>query len=136
MWNILMGFGLGVLTGGLSLSTCWGLFWLTIGMMGFSRGACSWRVLGNSFAATLASVLLTWTVFWMRGEVSALSGPFVAGVSVMPLALVGLGLRSAPDGRRIGAHMIKAVRHQISELLDQHHDCGGCQDEEPHKAEG
>ena len=51
---------------------------------------------------------------------------FVAGLFVLPLLLTGLGLRKAPDGRRVGLHMLEGIRHLRDELLGTHHECGGC----------
>ena len=137
MQDVVIDFGIGALTGGLSLSVCWGLFWLIIGLIGFSRGTCSWRVLLNSFVVGLTPVLVAWALFWMRGAVSPSGAPFLVGLSVMPLALAGLGLRSTPDGRRAGSHMLEGVRHLMHELLGKHHDCGGCgHDQDPRRSEG
>ena len=41
MTHRLAEFGVGLLLGGLGVSACWGLFWLSIGMVGVSRGSCS-----------------------------------------------------------------------------------------------
>ena len=129
-------FGTGAIIGGLSLSACWGLFWLAVGIMGFSRGTCGWRVLLNSLAVGLAPLLLAWALFWMRGA-GPLGATFVAGLPLMPLALIALGLRPAPDGRRAGAHMLEGVRHLMDELLGKHHECGGCgHDHAPHGSGG
>ena len=121
----LLEFGTGVIIGGLSLSACWGLFWFAVGLMGFSRGTCGWRVLLNSIAVGLAPLLLVWAILWMKSA-GPLGVPFVAGLLLMPLALIALGLRSAPDGRRAGVHMIEGVRHLMDELLGKHQECGGC----------
>ena len=121
----LIEFGIGVIIGGLSLSACWGLFWLVVGTMGFSRGTCGWRVLLNSFAVGLAPLPLVWALFWMRGTAS-IGAPFVAGLAVMPLTLIAMGVRSAPDGRRAWSHMLEGVRHLMDELLGKHHEGGGC----------
>jgi hypothetical protein len=137
MQDALIDFGIGAFTGGLSVSASWGLLWLVVGLMGFSRGTCSWRVLLNSFAACLAPLLLVWAFFWMRGTAFPSSAAFAAGVSVIPLTLVSLGLRPAPDGRRAVVHMLEGVRSLMDDLLGKHRECGDCShDHEPHKAEG
>lgn len=137
MQDALVDFGIGAITGGLSLSACWGLFWFAVGMIGFSRGTCSWRVLLNSLVVGLAPLLLAWALFWIRDTASSSSAAFVAGLSIMPLALMGFGLRPAPDGRRAGVHMLEGVRHLMDELLGKHHECGGCgHDHEPRESGG
>jgi hypothetical protein len=137
MQDALMDFGIGAITGGLSLSACWGLFWFAVGMIGFSRGTCSWRVLLNSLAVGLAPLLLAWALFWTREAAFSSNAAFVVGLSVMPLALMGFGLRPARDGRRAGTHVLEGVRQLMDELLGKHHACDGCgQDREPHESGG
>src|SRR5262249_38651992 len=121
----LLEFGIGAVIGGLSLSASWGLFWLAVGLMGFSRCTCGWRVLLDSIAGGLGRLLLGWAIFWVRGG-GPLGVSFVGWVRVLPLALIALGWRSAPDGRRAGTHMIEGARHLMDELLGKHHECGGC----------
>jgi hypothetical protein len=126
MQEALLDFGIGAIIGGLSLSACWGLFWLAVGTVGFSRGTCSWRVLLNSLVVGVVPLMLVSALLWMRGAPLRPSLAFAAGLSVMPLALLVFGLRSAPDGRRAGTHMLEGARHLIDELLGKHHECGGC----------
>jgi hypothetical protein len=136
MQEVLIEFAMGTFTGGLSLSACWGLWWLMVGTLGFSRGTCSWRVLWNSLVVCMVSLLLASAVLWLRGTNSASSASFVAGLAVVPLALLGLGIRQASDGRRAGAHMLDGVRQMMDDLLGKHHECRGCgHDHEPRSSE-
>ena len=120
-----IGFAVGAAVGGLLLSAAWGLFWTGIGTIGLSRGTCGWRVAFNSMTIAVVPLFLAW------GLVSgvAISLPrtaFVFGVATMPLALLGLGLRPAPDGRRAGTLMLEGIRHLMEALLGTHHHCDGC----------
>ena len=119
-------FGMGVMIGGLTLSACWGWLWLIIGTVGVARGACSLRVVMNSLVVGISPLVLGWGVWWLRAEAFSLNVPFVVGLFVLPLLLTGLGLRKAPDGRRVGLHMLEGIRHLRDELLGTHHECGGC----------
>jgi hypothetical protein len=137
MQKTLIEFGMGAFIGGLSISACWGLWWLIVGMVGFSRGTCSWRVLLNSFVVGMVSFLLASALLWLKGTVSVSSASFVAGLSAVPFVLLGLCLRLAPDGRRAGAHMVDGVRQMMDDLLGRHHECSGCDhDHEPRSSEG
>src|SRR5262245_22997783 len=98
-------FILGVLTGGLALSFCWGLLWLVIGLVGFIRGTCRWRVPANSLMVGLIPLSLIWAALLWLERAEANAQVFAAGVTVVPLMLIGLGLRKAPDGQRAGMHM-------------------------------
>ncbi len=123
---IVIDFGMGLLIGGLLLSACWGWLWLVIGTIGLTRGTCSLRVVMNSLVVGVSPLLLGWGLCWMRTEALSPNAPFVAGLCVMPLFVAGLGLRKAPDGRRIGLHMIEGIGRLKDELLGTHHECGGC----------
>jgi hypothetical protein len=130
-------FGIGAIAGGLTLSASWALFWSAVAMIGWSRGACGGRVLLNSLAAGLVPLLMVWVLFWMRGAAPVSNAGFVAGLFVMPLALIGFGLRPTPDGRKAGAHMLETMRYQMDEILGRHHECGGCDhDHEGHESGG
>lgn len=129
-------FGMGILAGGLGLSVVWGLFWLVIGTVGFARGSCSWRVVLNSAVVWLIPSCLVLALFWMRGAGQAIGEPFAAGFAIMPLVLIGFGLRRAPDGQRAGSHMLDGVRHLMDELLGKHRGCSGCSHEEGHEHGG
>lgn len=124
-------FGLGVLTGGLALSITWGLFWLVIGTIGFARGTCRWRVVANSLIAGFVPAGLVWALLWVSGTEGSAPG-FAAGLPVIPLVLVGFGLRKAPDGQRAGIHMLDGVRNLTEELLGAHQGCGGCDHDHGH----
>jgi hypothetical protein len=122
----LLDFGAGTLVGGFVVSACWGLFWLTIGTIGLMRRTCSRQVVLNSLAAFTVPLLLVWAVIWGRGAAHVSSSAFALGLSVMPLVVVGFGLRQAPDGKRAGVHMLDGVRHLKDKLLGRHQECGGC----------
>ena len=126
MQDNVIDFGMGVMTGGLALSACWGWLWLIIGTVGLGRGVCSPRVVMNSLVVGISPLVLGWGVWWLRAEAFSPDVAFVAGLLVLPLLLTGLGLRRAPDGRRVGLHMVEGIRHLRDELLGTHHECGGC----------
>ena len=119
-------FGVGLLVGGLSLSACWGLFWLAIGTVGLIRGTCGWRVVLNSLTVGAVPLMLIAGLFWLHGGGYGVSSAFGMGIMGMPIVLLGFGLRQAPDGRRAGTHMLDGVRQLVDELLGRHHECGGC----------
>ncbi len=128
----LIDFGVGILAGGLSLSACWGLFWLGIGTVGLLRGTCNWRVVLNSLTVGVVPLLLIVGLLWWHGGAYGVGSAFGMGMMGMPIVLVGFGLRQAPDGRRAGAHVLDGVRHLMDELLGRHHECGGCGEEHQH----
>lgn len=136
MTHRLAEFGVGLLLGGLGVSACWGLFWLSIGMVGVSRGSCSWRVMGNSLMATVLPLSLMAGLLWWYDGVHGVSGTLAMGLLGMPMVLVGLGLRPAPDGQRAGQHMLDGVHHLIDQLLGKHQDCSGCTHDEDHGGGG
>lgn len=119
-------FGTGLLMGGLGLSACWGLFWLVIGAVGFRRGACNGQVVLSALAASGVPLVMIALLLWVRGVAQGPGLEFVGGLSVVPLVLVGFGLRRAPDGQLAGAHMVGGVRHLMDKLLGNHRTCGGC----------
>jgi hypothetical protein len=122
----IMDFGMGVILGGLVMSACWGWLWLVIGTIGFARGVCHPRVLVNSAVVGVSPILLGGVLWWMRGEGFSPNVVVAAGLLVMPLMVIGLGLRKASDGRRAGLHMAEGIRHLKDELLGAHHDCEAC----------
>ena len=122
-------FGMGLLVGGLSLSACWGLFWLTIATAGLIRGSCSWRVVLNSLTVSAVPLTLIAGLTWWSGGGYEVNSAFGMGTMGIPIVLLGFGLRQAPDGRRAGAHMLDGVRHLVDKLIGRHHKCGGCGDE-------
>ena len=119
-------FGTGLLMGGLGLSACWGLFWLVIGAVGFWRGTCNRQVLLSASAASGVPLALLALLLWVSGAAQGPGLEFVGGLIVVPLLLVGFGLRRAPDGQLAGAHMVGGVRHLVEKLLGHHQACGGC----------
>ena len=133
MTHRLAEFGVGLLLGGLGVSACWGLFWLSIGMVGLSRGSCRWRVVRNSLMATLLPLSLMAGLLWLYDGVHGVSGTLAMGLLGMPMILVGFGLRPAPDGQRAGQHMLQGVHHLMDQLLGKHQHCGGCSHDEEHR---
>jgi len=119
-------FSIGLVVGGLTISACWGLFWLTIGTVGLIRRTCGWRVILNSLAVGVIPLLMIAGLMWLRGEEQAFSSAFGAGLLVMPSVLIAIGLRRAPDGRPAWVHMVEGVRQLMDELLGRHHACTGC----------
>ena len=108
------------------LSAGWGWLWLSIGTVGYARRVCSLRIVLNGLAVGIIPLLLGWLAWWMRAESLSFTAAFAAGLLVMPMIVVGLALRRAPDGRRTGRHMAEGIRQLKNELLGVHHDCGGC----------
>ena len=131
MQNGLLDFGIGAVVGGLTMSAGWGLFWLVIGTVGLARRTCSWRVVVNGLTVLLIPLLLGCLLIWVRG-VFPYGPAFGAGLFVVPLILMGFAWRQAPDGQRVGAHMVGGVRQLIDELLGKQHACGGCSHEHEH----
>jgi hypothetical protein len=123
--DAIIDFVVGAMAGGLGLSLCWGLFWLVIGSIGLTRGTCTWRVVANSALVGGLPLLLGAGLLWVRGGVQE-AWIFSLGLLTMPLLVIGLGLRKAPDGQRAASHMRAGMRHLMEELLGEHRDCGGC----------
>ncbi len=126
-------FPLGLAVGGLTLSACWGLFWLGISTTGFLRGSCTRKAWLNSLAMGGISLVLAGTLLWSVGEARRSSFSFQIGLFGVPLLLLGLAWRQAPDGRRAGAHLIEGMRHLADRLLGHRHECGGCSEEHRHE---
>lgn len=122
-------FILGAIVGGFCLSACWGLFWLSVSTVGLIRGTCHWRAVANSLAVLVAPLILGWLFIWFRGTMAVANVAFGLGLLVMPFVVLGLGLRSAPDGQRAGVHMLDGVQHLKNKLLGKHQGCGGCDHE-------
>ena len=129
-------FGLGAVVGGLTMSGCWGLFWLAIGSVGLTRGTCSWRVVLNSVTVLVVPLLLGCAILWARGSSPAYGSAFGSGLLVLPLVLMGFALRQASDGQRAGAHMLNGVRKLTDELLGKHNACDRCSHEHDHEGCG
>src|SRR5262249_54815911 len=94
---------------------------------------CRWRVPANSIVVGLIPLSLIWALLWLEGA-EGNAGVFATGVTVVPLMLIGLGLRKAPDGQRAGIHMWDGMRHLMEELLGTHKGCcGGCDHQRGHQ---
>lgn len=126
MQSSIIDFGTGVIVGGLALSACWGWWWLGVGTVGYVRGICRRRVVVNGLVVGVSPLLLAWGLWWLRADAFSSRMAFVGGLFVVPLVLIGLSLRKASDGRRVGGHMVEGIRHLKDELLGTHHECGGC----------
>lgn len=123
---------LGVVIGGLGVSTCWGLFWCVMAFVGFTRRTCAWTVVRASLAAALVPGALLGVVLWTidRGRLGSLA--FAVGVIVLPVVGVVLGMRTLPDGTRVAGRLIGGTQSMMDTILDRHHGCGGCGDEHHH----
>jgi len=130
----LLAFGVGLLVGGLGLSAAWGLFWLAVSLVGLGRRTCGWRVVVHSLTVGLLPVALIAGLLWWHSGAREIFSPFGIGLLGMPVVLLGVGLRQAPDGQRAGAHLLGGIRHLMDRLLGTHQGCGGCSHE--HDQEG
>ncbi|HXX75445.1 MAG TPA: hypothetical protein VEI50_09975 [Nitrospiraceae bacterium] len=123
---------LGVMIGGLGLSTSWGVFWCVMASAGFARRTCDWRVVQASLTAALAPGVLLGVVLWTIDPGRLGSLPFAAGVSVLPVVGVILGMRTLPDGTRVVGRLVGGTQAMMDTILGRHHDCGGCGEEHHH----
>lgn len=126
----------GIVAGGLLLSACWGWYWLVVSLIGFTRGTCRKLAVLNSLAVAMAPLLVGGALLALAGGAWLFTGAFAAGLTVVPLALLALAARRAPDGQRAGSHMVEGVRQLRAELLGAHRgcgDCGGCGDTHSHE---
>jgi hypothetical protein len=123
---------LGIVVGGLGLSTCWGLFWCVMAFAGFARRTCDWKVVQASLTAALVPGGLLGAVLWAvdRGRLGSLG--FAIGVIVLPVGGVLLGMRRLPDGTRVGGRLVGGAQTMMDTILGRHHGCGGCEDEHHH----
>lgn len=123
---------LGVVIGGLGVSTCWGLFWLVMALVGFARGTCARRVVQASLTAALVPGVLLGVVLWAidPGRLGSLA--FAIGVLVLPAVGTVLGMRTLPDGTRVAGRLLGGTQTMMDTILGRHHDCGGCADEHSH----
>lgn len=126
-------FPAGLAVGGLSLSAGWGLFWLGIATVGVARGTCDRRVWLNSLAVGGASLVLAGILLWGLGAAARVGVPFRLGLLGVPLLLLTVACRHAPDGRRAGAHLIEGIRDLAGQLLGRHQPCGGCSEGHCHE---
>ena len=132
MTDILIDSCAGFLTGGLALSAAWGLFWLTISLVGLSRRTCERRVVFMSLVGGFVPLALAIPLVWWMDHLERMTTAFAVGLIGMPAVLVALWLRRMPDGQRAGAHLAAGVRHLTGNLLGTHQGCGDCQDGHDH----
>ena len=132
MIDILIDGCAGLLTGGLALSAAWGLFWLTISLVGLSRRTCERRIVFMSLVGGLVPLALAIPLVWWMDHLERMTTAFAVGLIGMPAVLVALWLRRMPDGQRAGAHLAAGVRHLTGNLLGTHQGCGDCQDGHDH----
>ncbi|OQW36647.1 MAG: hypothetical protein A4E19_15075 [Nitrospira sp. SG-bin1] len=133
MTEVLLNGCAGFFTGGLALSAAWGLFWLTISLVGLSRRTCGWRMVFMSVVGGLVPLALAIALVWWVGGLERMTPVFAVGLLGMPTVLAGLWLRRMPDGQRAGTHLAAGARHLMEELLGAHRGCGGCQDGHDHE---
>lgn len=132
MTDILIDGFAGFLTGGLALSAAWGLFWLTISLVGLSRGTCPRRIVLMSLAGGCVPLALAIALVWWMGHLERMTSVFVMGLMGMPTVLGSLWLRRMPDGQRAGTHLAAAGRHLMGDLLGMHRGCVDCHDGHDH----
>lgn len=133
MTDVLIDSFAGFLTGGLALSAAWGLFWLSISLVGLSRRTCNRRIVLMSLLGGLVPLALAIALVCWMGHLERMTAAFVVGLMGMPTVLAGLWLRRMPDGQRAGTHLTAGVRHLMEDLLGMHQGCGGCHDGHDHK---
>lgn len=126
---------LGMVIGGLGVSTCWGLFWCVMAFVGFARRTCAWTVVRASLTAALVPGVLLGVVLWAidPGRLGSLA--FGIGVLVLPAIGVVLGMRTLPDGTRVAGRLIGGTQSMMDTILGRHHGCGGCREEQHHHEE-
>jgi hypothetical protein len=128
-----MGFGAGFLAGGLAVSTVWGIFWFGIGLIGWSRRTCGWRIVLKGLAGGFVPLFLLLGLLWWRGGSGYDGLWFASGLVGMPAFLSILSLRPMPDGKTAGMHMVEGVRFLMADLLGTHQGCGGCNHAHDHE---
>ena len=133
MTDLLIDSCAGLLTGGLALSAAWGFFWLTISLIGLSRGTCGRRIVFMSLAGGGVPLALAIALVWWMEHLERMTAVFAVGLMGMPMVLTGLWLRRMPDGQRAGVHLAASVRHLMGDLLGLHQGCGGCHDGHDHR---
>ncbi len=126
MMKLVLDLGGGFLTGGLLISTAWGLFWLVISLVGFHRGTCRGSIVLKSLVGGVVPFSLVAALMWWIGGIEQITLWFGVGLVGVPTVLSGMWVRRMPDGRRAGAHLAAGVRHLMSEILGSHQGCGGC----------
>ena len=134
MTDVLIDSFAGFLTGGLALSAAWGLFWLSISLVGLSRRTCNRRIVLMSLLGGLVPLALAIALVCWMGHLERMTAAFAVGLMGMPTVLAGFWLRRMPDGQRAGIHLVAGVRHLMEDLLGTHQGCGDCHDGHDHKA--
>jgi hypothetical protein len=134
MMGPFMDFGTGFFAGGLAVSIVWGLFWFVIGLVGRSRRACGWSIVGKGLAGGFVSCSLLISLLWCRGESGYDGVWFASGALGMPGLLLVLSLRPMPDGKTAGMHLREGVRSLVEDLLGGHRRCDGCHSRGDHEA--
>lgn len=125
-------FAFGVVLGGLAVSACWGLFWLTLASVGLARGTSTWKVVRASAMAAVVPTALFAVACMAVNPARMESWSFLLGVPAVPATLVMLAMRRLPDGTRVGARLIGGAHAMIDTILGRHHECGGCEHEHHH----
>jgi hypothetical protein len=129
-------FLLGFIVGGFGISSCWGLFWSALAVIGLTRGTSGWKVVQASLTAGLVPLTLAAAVLWTMNGGRATTWPFLAGVVTLPVLLTGMALRKLPDGTRVGERLLGGTHTMMDTMLGKHSgcggDCGGCGDEHHH----
>jgi len=133
MTEALVDFGMGFLVGGLAVSTAWGLFWFALGLIGWNRRTCGWRIVMKGLAGGFVPLSLLLGLVWWRGGSGYVGLWFVSGLVGMPALLSILSLRPMPDGKTAGTHFLEGVRLLMADLLGTHQGCGGCDHAHNHK---
>ena len=123
MQDALIEFGIGAFTGGLSVSASWGLLWLVVGLMGFSRGTCSWRVVLNSLRRAWLLRCGHGGILWWYDGVHGVSGNSPWECSSCRW-FVELGIASGSRWSRAVKHMLDGVRPLMDHLLGKHRSAG------------
>lgn len=133
MMNSLIAIGVGFLVGGLAVSTVWGMFWFVIGLIGLSRRTCGWDIVAKGLAGGVVPCSLLLGLLWWRGDGGDDGIWFASGLAGVPALLVLLSLRSMPDGKMAGTHLLEGIRSLQADLLGARRGCGGCHPEHDHE---
>lgn len=133
MKDAFLDFGVGFFAGGLAVSTAWGIFWLVIGLIGWSRRTCGLDVVAKGLAGgVIPCSLVIGLVWWYRGSGHDVVW-FMSGLTGIPALLTILSLRPMPDGKTAGAHFVEGIRSLRATLLGTGRGCGGCHPEHDHE---
>lgn len=126
MTDTLTDIGAGLVVGGLTVSAVWGFFWLAIGLIGWRRGTCGWGIVMKGLAGGFIPLSLVIGLSWWRVGGGSDELWFMSGLVGVPALLLALSLRSMPDGRTAGTHLLEGVRSLRADLLGAHQGCAGC----------